>query len=94
MANIGWGQSTWGTNRWGGQLDVAVVPTGVAATSALGTVTASSIFVIEVTGQVATSAVGSVLAKIPITALLQVSKPPHRLEAGVKMDLDKVIGAV
>ena len=70
MANIGWGQSTWGTNRWGGQLDVAVVPTGVAATSALGTVTASSIFVIEVTGQVATSAVGSVLAKIPITAIV------------------------
>jgi hypothetical protein len=70
LANIGWGQSTWGTNRWGGQLDVAVVPTGVAATSALGTVTASSIFVIEVTGQVATSAVGSVLAKIPITAIV------------------------
>ena len=70
MANIGWGQSTWGTNRWGGQLDVAVVPTGVAATSALGTVAASSIFVIEVTGLAATSAVGSVLAKIPITAIV------------------------
>ena len=70
MANIGWGQSTWGTNRWGGQLDVAVVPSGVAATSALGSVTASSVFVIEVTGLAATSAVGSVLAKIPITAIV------------------------
>jgi hypothetical protein len=70
LANIGWGQSTWGTNRWGGQLDVAVVPTGVAATSALGTVAASSVFVIEVTGLAATSAVGSVLAKIPITAVV------------------------
>ena len=70
MANIGWGQSTWGTNRWGGQLDVAVVSTGVAATSALGTATASSVFVIEVTGLTATSAVGSVLAKIPITAVV------------------------
>ena len=70
MANIGWGQSTWGTNRWGGQLDVAVVPTGVAATSALGTVAASSVFVIQVAGLAATSAVGSVLAKIPITAVV------------------------
>ena len=70
MANIGWGESTWGNNRWGGQLDVAVSPTGVAATSALGTVAASSIFVIEVTGLAATSAVGSVLAKIPITAVV------------------------
>jgi len=70
LANIGWGQSTWGTNRWGGQLDVAVVPSGVAATSALGSVTASSVFVIEVTGLAATSAVGSVLAKIPITAIV------------------------
>ena len=70
MANIGWGESTWGNNRWGGQLDVAVSPTGVAATSALGTVAASSIFIIEVTGVAATSAVGSVLAKIPITAVV------------------------
>jgi len=70
LANIGWGQSTWGNNYWGGQLDVAVVPTGVAATGAVGTVTASSVFVIEVTGLTATSAVGSVLAKIPITAVV------------------------
>tara|TARA_R110002020_G_scaffold99752_1_gene236459 strand:+ start:960 stop:2123 length:1164 start_codon:yes stop_codon:yes gene_type:complete len=70
LANIGWGESTWGNNAWGGQLDVAVSPTGVAATSALGTVAASSIFVIEVTGLAATSAVGSVLAKIPITAVV------------------------
>ena len=45
-------------------------PTGVAATSALGTVAASSIFIIEVTGVAGTSAVGSVLAKIPITAVV------------------------
>ena len=70
MANIGWGQSTWGTNRWGGQLDVAVVPTGVSATSALGTVTAFASFIITPTGIAATSAVGSVLAKIPITAVV------------------------
>ena len=70
MANIGWGESTWGNNRWGGQLDVSVSPTGVAATSALGTVAASSIFIIEATGIAATSAVGSVLAKIPITAVV------------------------
>jgi len=70
LANIGWGQSTWGNNYWGGQLDVAVVPTGVAATSALGTVAASSVHVTPVTGVVGTSAVGAVLAKIPITAVV------------------------
>ena len=70
MANIGWGQSTWGNNYWGGQLDVAVVPTGVAATSALGTVAASSVHVTAVTAVVGTSAVGAVLAKIPITAVV------------------------
>ena len=70
MANIGWGQSTWGNNYWGGQLDVAVVPTGVAATGAVGTVTASSVFVIEVTGLAATSALGEEVVKIPITAVV------------------------
>ena len=70
MANIGWGQSTWGNNAWGGQLDVAVVPTGVAATSAVGTVAASSVFVIQVTGLAATSALGEEVVKIPITAVV------------------------
>ena len=70
MANIGWGESTWGNNRWGGQLDVAVSPTGVAATSAVGTVVATSVFIIEVTGVAGTGAIGTAVASIPITAVV------------------------
>ena len=70
MANIGWGQSTWGNNYWGGQLDVAVVPTGVAATSAVGTVAASSVFVVTPSPVVGTTTLNDVLVKIPITAVV------------------------
>jgi len=70
LANIGWGQGTWGNNAWGGQLDVAVSPTGVAATSAVGTVAATSVFIIEVTGIAGTGAIGTAVASIPITAVV------------------------
>ena len=36
MANIGWGQGTWGNNKWGGQLDVSFSVTGFEATTSLG----------------------------------------------------------
>ena len=69
MANIGWGQSTWRNNYWGGQLDVAVTETGVAGTGAIGTASASSVHVTVVTGVQGTTTLNNsgVVVKIPIT---------------------------
>tara|TARA_R100000773_G_C4213448_1_gene112485 strand:- start:450 stop:1664 length:1215 start_codon:yes stop_codon:yes gene_type:complete len=58
MANIGWGQGTWGNNKWGGQLDVSFSVTGFEATTSLGD---EGIFiqnVAEPTGVSATATLG------------------------------------
>ena len=54
----GWGRGTWGNRVWDGVY--SVIPTGVAATSAIGTATTSISFTASVTGVATTSAVGSV----------------------------------
>ena len=54
----GWGRGTWGNRVWDGVY--SVIPTGVSATSAIGTATASISFTASVTGVATTSAVGSV----------------------------------
>jgi hypothetical protein len=58
MANIGWGQGTWGNNKWGGQLDTSFSVTGNAGTTALGNETVEIANVAEVTGVSATTALG------------------------------------
>jgi hypothetical protein len=54
----GWGRGTWGQGGWGNPLPVEV--SGLAATSALGTVTLSLGTTVSVSGQAATSALGTV----------------------------------
>ena len=58
MANIGWGQGTWGNNKWGGQLDTSFSVTGNAGTTALGNETVEIANVAEATGVSATTALG------------------------------------
>jgi len=54
----GWGRGTWGNRVWDGVY--SVIPTGVAATSAIGTATTSIAVTVSVTGVSTTSAVGGV----------------------------------
>ena len=58
MANIGWGQGTWGNNKWGGQLDTSFSVTGNAGTTSLGNETIFIANVAEATGVSATTALG------------------------------------
>ena len=54
----GWGRGTWGNRVWDGVY--SVIPTGVSATSAIGTVTATVSETVAVSGVATTSAIGSV----------------------------------
>ena len=53
----GWGRQEWGNSGWG--VDYSVLPTGVGATTSVGSVVASQIITAELTGVNATSSVGS-----------------------------------
>ena len=55
MANIGWGEGTWGNNKWGGQLDVSFSVTGNAGTTGLGDEGVFIANVAEATGVSATA---------------------------------------
>ena len=58
MANItGWGRGTWGSNTWGEPNPVTL--TGLAATSAVGSVTIVAKANVIPTGQSATGSVGT-----------------------------------
>ena len=74
--SVGWGRSTWGAGPWGqpASVSVSVSVSGVASTSALGTVTLDAEANVIPTGQVATSALGSlsVVAKANVTPSSQV----------------------
>ena len=67
----GWGRSTWGAGPWGepAKQSVSFTLTGVAGTSALGTVVASIPKSVTVSGLSSTSALGSItqVAKANIT---------------------------
>ena len=54
----GWGRGTWGNRVWDGVY--SVIPTGVSATSAIGTAVGTTSVTVAVTGVVTTSAIGSV----------------------------------
>tara|TARA_R100001015_G_C4600694_1_gene155630 strand:+ start:55 stop:1263 length:1209 start_codon:yes stop_codon:yes gene_type:complete len=58
MANIGWGQGTWGNNKWGGQLDTSFSVTGNAGTTSLGNEAVEIANVAEAVGVSATTALG------------------------------------
>ena len=59
MANItGWGRGTWGQGPWSEPIPVEI--SGLAGTSALGTITVDAEANVSVTGQSATSAVAGV----------------------------------
>jgi len=57
---VGWGRSEWGSGPWGEPAVTLVNVTGLAATSALGTVTTDAEANVAVTGQSATGAVSGV----------------------------------
>ena len=54
-----WGMWAWSTNEWGDQGPIDFTPTGVSATSSVGSVIASPSVTVELTGQSVTSSVGS-----------------------------------
>ena len=54
-----WGMWAWSTNEWGDQGPIDFTPTGVSATSSVGTVLASQIITVPLTGVSTTSSVGS-----------------------------------
>jgi hypothetical protein len=53
----GWSRQQWGNSGWG--VDYSVLPTGVSATSSVGSVVASQIITTELTGLSSTSSLGS-----------------------------------
>ena len=54
-----YGMWAWSTNEWGDQGPILFTPTGVSATSSVGSVTAAQIITVPLTGVSATSSVGS-----------------------------------
>ena len=55
---FGWGRGTWGNRVWGGAY--SVIPTGVSASTAIGTAVGTTSVTVAVTGVSTTSAIGSV----------------------------------
>jgi hypothetical protein len=55
---VGWGRKTWGNLAWGDAY--SIIPTGVEATTSVGSVTVGAGVGVSVTGVAATSSVGSV----------------------------------
>ena len=55
----GWGRQAWGNSGWGVQYSIE--PSGVSATFSIGTVTATPIETVELTGQSLTSSVGEII---------------------------------
>ena len=56
---VGWGRNGWGEEPYGDSFNSLVQPTGVSATSAIGSVTAFDTVTVTLTGQQATSSVSS-----------------------------------
>ena len=48
--DTGWGRDTWGSQVWGGTYNVTVIPTGITATTSLGSPTAIISNTVELTG--------------------------------------------
>tara|TARA_B100001939_G_scaffold113840_1_gene98410 strand:+ start:6284 stop:7447 length:1164 start_codon:yes stop_codon:yes gene_type:complete len=67
MATSGWGDGAWGSSFWGGFVDADVSVNSVTATATLNSVTASSVFTIEVAGVSATTSINDVTPQIPVT---------------------------
>ena len=59
-----WGIAAWGTNEWGDQGPIVFTPTGLVATSSVGSVTATELIVVPLTGVPTTSSVGSLPIQI------------------------------
>jgi hypothetical protein len=68
MANInGWGRGTWDEGAWGEALPVTL--TGLAATSALGTLTLDAEANVTVASQLGTSALGTISTTVTNNAI-------------------------
>ena len=68
--DTGWGRDNWGSQVWGGTFNVIVTPTGVSATTNLGSVTNVISNVVDLTGQAATSALGSLTIDVSVSQTL------------------------
>ena len=68
--DTGWGRDKWGSQVWGGTFNVIVTPTGVSATTNLGSVTNVISNVVDLTGQAATSALGSLTIDVSVSQTL------------------------
>jgi len=58
QAEDGWGRDEWGTGNWG-QNTTTVIPTGIAATGSLGTLTTTQLSIVTLTGIEATASLGT-----------------------------------
>ena len=63
----GWGRQQWGNSGWG--VEYSVEPTGLSATSSVGTLTAAQFIIADVTGVEATVSLGD----IAINTLVEIS---------------------
>ena len=61
----GWGRQQWGNSGWG--VEYSVKPSGVSATTSLGTAQASQIITVELTGLEANSNLGSISINSEVT---------------------------
>ena len=61
----GWGRQQWGNSGWG--VEYSVKPSGVSATTSLGTAQASQIITVELTGLQANSNLGSISINSEVT---------------------------
>jgi hypothetical protein len=65
-----YGMWAWGTNEWGDQSPIVFTPTGVVATSSVGSVAATELIVVSLTGLPTTSSLGSLSLQINSTISL------------------------
>jgi len=68
-----YGMWAWSTNEWGDQGPILFTPTGVSATSSVGSATAAQIITVPLTGVSATSSVGS--PNLDLTSFVSLTAP-------------------
>jgi hypothetical protein len=68
-----WGMWAWSTNEWGDQGPINFTPTGVSATSSVGSVVAAPTITVSLTGLSTTSSLGSL--NLDLTSLASLTAP-------------------
>ena len=66
----GWGRLYWGSEVWGGTYNITVIPTGITATTSLGSPTAIISNTVELTGLGSTSSLGTPTIDVSVSYTL------------------------